>query len=425
MDRTRPPVTTTRIAPVNIKPRIFRLRNTIPVYMIRAGSQPVIRLDLTFQAGSWWQDKPVQASSTIAMLSEGTTKRPGSEIAGILDYHGAYINSSSDRDNSFLTVYFLSRHTDTILPLIAELMREPSFPDQEFQVYTDRRKQDFLVEKSKVSSLAREKFALALYGPDHPYGSTFNLQDLNSIQREDIIEFHRHFYHSRNCKIVITGNFDENILAARLDEFFGEEWGPSGIPASIMAEKQPSAERQIFIPKNDAVQSALRIGRETFNRSHPDYPGLLVLNNILGGHFGSRLMQNIREKKGYTYGIGSVLAAFRNSGFLVVVSEVGTGYHKAALKEIYRELDKLRNKPVPARELALTRNQMLGDRLRDFDGPFATAESIRNLIEHDLEMDFHEKIIHTINTVTPARLMELANEYLTPGSMYEVVAGHE
>jgi zinc protease len=425
MDRTRPPGMTTRITPVNIRPRIFRLRNAIPVYMIRAGSQPVIRLDLTFRAGSWWQSTPVQASSTIAMISEGTKKRSGREIAGILDYHGAYINSSSDRDNAFLTVYFLARHTDIILPLLAEIIREPSFPAQEFQVYADRRKQDFLVEKRKVSSLAREKFALALFGPDHPYGCSFTLQDLDNIQREHIIDFHGHFYHSGNCKIVITGNFDENILAARLDEFFGDEWNSSGIPPDVKAKKQPSAERQIFIPKSDAVQSALRIGRETFERSHPDYPGLLVLNNILGGHFGSRLMQNIREKRGYTYGIGSVLVTFRNSGFMVIVSEVGTGYHKAALKEIYRELSKLCNKPVSARELTLTRNQMLGDKLRDFDGPFATAESIRTLIEHDLETDFHDRIIHTINTITPAQLMELANEYFFPESMYEVVAGQE
>jgi zinc protease len=416
---------TTRITPVNIRPRIFRLRNAIPVYMVHAGSQPVIRLDLTFRAGSWWQSRPVQASSTIAMISEGTNKRSGREIAGILDYHGAYINSSSDRDNAYLNVYFLARHTDIILPLLAEIIREPSFPAQEFKVYADRRKQDFLVEKRKVSSIAREKFALALFGPDHPYGCIFTLQDLDKIQREHIIDFHNQFYHSRNCKIVITGNFDENLLAARLDEFFGDEWNSSGIPPEVMVKKQPSAERQIFIPKNDAVQSALRIGRETFERSHPDYPGLLVLNNILGGHFGSRLMQNIREKRGYTYGIGSVLVTFRNSGFMVIASEVGTGYHKAALREIYRELNKLRNKPVSARELTLTRNQMLGDKLRDFDGPFATAESIRTLIEHDLEIDFHDLIINTINTITPVRLMELANEYFLPESMYEVVAGQE
>ncbi len=423
--RTKAPKTTTRMTPGDVRPDIVRLKNGIPVFLIRAGSQPVVRLDLTFSAGAWWQSKPLQASLVNAMISEGTAKRPGREIAEILDYHGAYINASSDRDNAFLTIYFLARHMDIILSLAAEMIREPSFPAEEYHALMDRRKQNFLIEKSKVGNLARDGFACALFGPGHPYGRTFSRQDFDNILREDIIDFHSRFYHSRNCKIVVSGNYDEKALLSRLDELFGDKWDPPGIGEPVKVGKRPSAERHIFVPKKDAVQSALRIGHETFVKSHPDYPQMLVLNNLLGGHFGSRLMQNIREKKGYTYGIGSVLAGLRNSGFLVIVSEVGTGYHKAALKEIYRELDKLCSKPVSERELKLTRNQMLGDLLRDFDGPFARAESIRTLIEHDLEIDFYDRIIHAINTVTPAELLELANKYLSPHSMYEVVAGHE
>jgi zinc protease len=227
--RTKAPKTTTRMTPGDVRPDIVRLKNEIPVFLIRAGSQPVVRLDLTFSAGAWWQSKPLQASLANAMMSEGTAKRPGREIAEILDYHGAYFNASSDRDNAFLTIYFLARHMDVILPLAAEMIREPSFPADEFLALMDRRKQNFLIEKSKVGNLARDGFACALFGPGHPYGRTFSRQDFDNILREDIIDFHSRFYHSRSCKIVVSGNYDENTLLARLDELFGDDWDPPGI----------------------------------------------------------------------------------------------------------------------------------------------------------------------------------------------------
>jgi zinc protease len=422
--RHKAPLISTEITPGYVKPEVIRLKNSVPVYMLLAGSQPVIRMDITFRAGSWWQTKPLVASSVITMLAEGTSRKSSKQIAEHLDYHGAYLNSSADRDNACLTVYFLEKHTDSILPLVAEVIRDPSFPEEEFNTYRDRRKQSFLIENSKVSNLTREMFALAIYGSKHPYGQTFSIPDFDNITSEDLSEFHAGHYHSGNCSIIISGRFNMTLLAARLDELFGSEWNSSGSEGIEKKEKQPSSERQIFIPKKDAVQCSLRIGRETFNRSHPEYAGLLILNNLLGGHFGSRLMQNIREKKGYTYGIGSALITLRNSGYIVIVSEVGASYWKASVKEIYRELDKLCSRPVTKKELELNKSQMLGEILRDFDGPFARAETIRNLVEDDLVLDFYERIISAIRNTGPSELIDLAALYLDPGSMYEVVAGN-
>ena len=393
--------------------------------MIRAGSQPVVRVDITFRAGAWWQSKPLVASSANALMSEGTTKKSSREIAEALDYHGAYLNTSSDRDNAFLSVIFLTRHMDTILPLLAEIIKKPAFPREEYLSYRDRRKQNFLIEKSKVSNLAREMFALALYGPDHPYGRSISLSDFDKLDRNDLETFHSRYYRAGNCKIIASGNFDETKLTARMDELFGNDLDSPEIPAVTRAVKKSFSEKQIFVPRKDAVQSALRIGRETIGKSHPDYPGMLVLNNLLGGHFGARLMQNIREKKGYTYGIVSAMASLRNSGFFVIVSEVGNSYRENTVKEVYRELTRICTKPVSKKELDLTRTQMLGEIMREFDGPFARAESIRNLAEHDLDTGFYKKVISVITEISPGGLLELAVKYLTPDSMYEVVAGRK
>ncbi len=424
MNRSKAPKTEKEIKIDHIEPVVVKLNNSIPLYMINTGSQPVVRIDIIFKAGSWWQNKIMVASSTITMLSEGTKNNTGEEIARTLDYCGAYLNTSSDRDNAFITIYSLSKYVNLVLPLLADIVKIPSFPEHEFQTYKERRKQSFIIERNKVNYLAREKFNLALYGSKHPYGQTLSLSDFENISRQDLIDFHSGYFHSGNCKIIISGKFIEKELAGKIDEHFGNsDWSATRMNKTGSVRKRSSSKKQIFIQKNDALQSAIRIGRELICKTHPDYNGMMVLNCILGGHFGSRLMQNIREKKGYTYGIGSALVTLRNSGYFVIVSEVGTGYQKPAIKEIYRELNKLRIKPVSRNELELARNHMLGEVLRGFDGPFAWSESLRNLIEHEMDTGFYHNLIHTIRNIGPAKLQKLANKYLEPEIMYEVLAG--
>ncbi len=425
MDRSKVPLKAKEIKTGNIEPDVVRLGNSVPIYMIHAGSQPVIKIDLIFKAGSWWQSKPLVASTANAMLMEGTSGYSGEEIAEKIDYYGSYLNPYSDRDHAFISIYSLTKHLDIILPLLSEIIKTPSFPEKELQNYLERRKQAYMVEKTRVTSLAREKFSFALYGPNHPYGQQLTVSDFNNINREDLEEFHKKFYLSGNLSIIVSGRYNEKDLARKMEDLFGDaDWQSGEMIEKVDPEKRASCNMRILIPKEDAVQSALRVGRELFNTTDPEYTGMLVLNNILGGHFGSRLMQNIREKKGYTYGIGSVMVSLRNSGFMAIVSEVGTGYWNAALKEISKELDKLRSKPVPRSELEITRSHMLGEVLRGFDGPFAWSESIKSLIEQDLDAGYYQRLSDTILNISPRQLHELAERYLSPSDMYEIIAGN-
>ncbi len=424
MNRIKSPKTAKNLRPGNISPRLEKLGNSIPVYLISAGSQPVTRIDLMFRAGSWWQTKPLAASSANAMLSEGTINLTGEQIAKKVDYYGAFINSSADRDNAFISIYTLTRYIDEILPLCADIAKNPSFPERELETLLERRRQNFLIQKTRVSSLAREQFAASVFGKDHPYGQTLALEDFDNLTCNDLRSFHEKYYRSGNCTVFVSGRFDSDKITAALDQLFGGNDWHSRPPVCEAVPPEPDAERiKMLIAKDDAVQSALRIGRRLFPGSHPDHPGMMVLNSILGGHFGSRLMQNIREKRGYTYGIGSMLTGLRFGGYLAIVSEVGGDNREEAVNEIYREMKELCDKPVSARELDLTRRHMLGEVLRSFDGPFAWLESIRNLAETDMDSGYFDKLVDTINTITPQQIMELARKYLVKGKMVEVVAG--
>ena len=425
MNRSKAPEITRKIRPDNIEPAFFKLNDSVPVYMIQAGSQHIIKIDLIFKAGTWWQPKSLVASTTNAMLSEGTENHTGSEIADITDYYGSYLNTYTDRDHAFISVYTLSKHLDAIMPVLSEMIRNPSFPETELTTYLERQKQFYKTEKNRVSILARDKYSVALYGPLHPYGKQINPADFDKLNSQDLHKFHRRFYNTGYCQIIVSGRFNEKEIIKKLNNlFYCSSLSSVPFPKSKQVKEKASDKKRIFVPKKGAVQSALRIGKVLFNSKNPDYAGMMVLNNILGGHFGSRLMQNIREKKGYTYSIGSVLTSLSNSGYITIISEIGNGYGKATIKEIYKELNKLRNKPVSKKELEITRSHMLGAILRSFDGPFAWSESIKSIIEQDLDTGFFSTLTDTIMSISPRQLQELAIKYLDPEDMYEVMAGN-
>ena len=180
---------------------------------------------------------------------------------------------------------------------------------------------------------------------------------------------------------------------------------------------------RIIVEKKDAVQSAINIGKTVISRTHNDYFGLRVLLTVLGGYFGSRLMKNIREDKGYTYGISAQLISLEKEGYISISSEVGADVCKKAIKEVYKEIDRLSQEPVSKAELSLVRNYILGNWLRMFDGPLAIANSYRVLIDNDLEEDYFEKGLKEMQNITPEQLYERANRYFMKDSFIETVAG--
>jgi predicted Zn-dependent peptidase len=221
----------------------------------------------------------------------------------------------------------------------------------------------------------------------------------------------------------VAGKVNSNQIALINRHFGSDAWGtPNGVVA-CHHQLEPAADKKIFIPKPDAVQCAIRIGKATINKLHPDYQYLNVVNMILGGYFGSRLMSNIREEKGYTYGIGSGLVSYQKAGSFVIVSEVGKNVLPQALVEVYKEINKLRDDLVPNQELTLVKNYMMGGILRNFDGPFALLDSFRGLLEYNLEYDYLDNMINVVKSITPEQVRDIAQKYLDVNSLYEVVVG--
>jgi len=401
----------------------YSLPNGIPVYYVNAGTQDVIKIEVIFRAGSREQGVPLVAGTTNSMLEEGTKKHTSEEIASLLDYYGSFLETSAQNDYASVTLYTLGKHLDKALPVFEEIIKEPLFPQHELEIYLHNNKQRFLVEEQKVRAVAAKAFPALLFGDSHPYGHKTRIEEFDGVKKEHLETFHQKYYSAGNCAMIISGRIDETLLN-KIGDYFGKEKRSDNSKFTIEDYKTlPAQEKINFIPKKDAVQSAIRMGRALFLKNNPDAIPFQILNTILGGYFGSRLMSNIREDKGYTYGISSSVVFLQHAGYFNISSEVGSAVCSAALAEIYKELDRLCKEPVPQEELQLVKNYLRGNFMRSMDGPFAMAERFKHIWLHNMDYSYYENYVNALSTITSAQLLEIANKYLQKDSMYELVVG--
>jgi predicted Zn-dependent peptidase len=400
------------------------LANGIPVYLLDAGTQEITRIEFIFRAGIRHQNASLVSSGVNDMLDEGTHTRNAEVIAEELDFYGAFIETETQHDNASFTLFSLNKHLSSTLPIVNDIIRNASFPEHEFGIYLTNKKQKFVVDSDKVSTLARRRFNELLFGTKHPYGTITKLEDFDVLKREMLLDFHKNNYTADRCTIIVSGKIPENIISL-LDQFFGDEkWKRAGDSAdSKLPNAVSDSQRVHTIEKAGAIQSAIRIGRVLFNKHHEDYLGMQVLNAVLGGYFGSRLMANIREDKGYTYGIGSGLVSMYDGGYFVISTEVGVDVTNATLKEIYFEIEKLQHELVGDDELELVRNYLIGVFLRSTDGPFAIGDRLKGILGYGLGYEYYDRYVKTIRTITPEQLRDLARKYLQKEDLIELVAG--
>ncbi len=416
-----------RIEPVEkidyVRAEKMVLSNGIPLYSINAGTQEVVRIELLFRAGSCVEPAPLIATASNAMLSEGTENRTAENIAESFEYYGAYFQLNADKDNGSLVLYTLSKYLEQTLEIVADILFHSTFPDREFQTYIRKTEQQFIEDNGKVKVIARTGFLKAIFGNDHPYGREIVVEDFHRVTSPMLADFYHLNYRNRPFCIIVSGKLWTG-LERIIDDHFGknriEEDHQFENRAAYVPEMNPE---KLLIEKEKVFQSAIRIGKRLFNKHHPDFTTMQILNTILGGYFGSRLMKNIRENKGYTYGIGSMILSMHHAGYFVIASDVGKDVCKAALKEIYKEIKILRDTIIPEDELTIVKHYLMGELIRMFDGPFALAESLKAVIEYGLDYDYYDKAIDTIKNTTAKQLLDLANQYFAPGTFTEIVAG--
>ena len=390
------------------------------LFVIPASQYEVVRFSFVFKAGTSWQQVPFSASATVNTLSEGSANMTSHQLAEKLDFYGSYFDVNIDRDWSVVTFVCLAKFFPETLKLAREILLYPLFPEEEIKVYCVKSKQNLTINRKKVDFNAREIFARSLYGNKHPYGSSSPAGAYDTLTSGDLRSFYEKHYTARNCFVVMSGDVTderrEAVSALVADMREGEELTRNGFP-------QPVSIPSEFKEFPEALQSAIRIGRVLFPRSHPDYIGMQVLTTVLGGYFGSRLVQNLREQHGYTYGAYSAMVNFDRSGYMAIATEVGSQFTEDAVAQIFHEIARLRSEPVPESELALVKNIMVGEVMRILDGPFGIADVTIENVQNNMDNNYVNDMIEAVRAITPGRLLELAVKYMQESDFTTVVAG--
>lgn len=399
------------------------LKNGIDVYIIDSGTQDVVKIDVTFDAGSWQQDKPLVAVSTNSLLNEGTKTRSSAQIAEELDFHGAYLDANAYFDSATVTLFTLNKHLEKTILLLNDIIKNPVFPESELKHFVDRGKQSYEIENTKVSVIARRNFQKALFGINHPYGRYIMAKDYDALERNDLQSYFEKYYHYNNCHIIVSGKVTDNAISLIEKHFGDSNWGNASMTNKKEFSANTEQNKEIIIEKDDVIQTAIRMGRVLVKKSHPDYIGLKLLNTIIGGYYGSRLMAKLREEKGYTYGISSGIVPLKQIAFFTITTEVANEFTDNAIEEIYNELKILATVPVPVDELQLVKNYSMGRMLKALDGPFRLADSLDAMLMHGLDYNFYQRFINETREITQDDIIRLTNKYFKPEDLTIVVAG--
>lgn len=399
----------------------FELDNKVPVYAYNAGPQDVLQLEFVFYAGNWYEEQNVVAASTNFLIKNGTSKKTAYVINEDVEFYGAYFNRHCYNETASITLHCLTKYLPDLLPLIVDVITDAVFPEDEIATYKQNQKQRLEVSLKKCDFVANRLIDEYLFGFHHPYGKYSIAQDYEGINREQLLDFYQQFYTNGQCLIFAAGK-----LPANFEQLLNAQFGQLPLNKkplhTIQHTSQPAAQKKYNISNDvNGVQAAIRIAKPFPNRHHPDFPKMQVLNNILGGYFGSRLMSNIREDKGYTYGISSYLQNHIQQSALVISTEAGRDVAMATINEVYYEMEKLRKESVGEAELHLVRNFMLGTILGDLDGPFQVIGRWKNYILNGLSEDYFHKSINIIKNITTEELHQLANKYLNPDEFYELL----
>lgn len=405
---------------LHLKPyRKYILKNGVEVFAIDAGAEDVMMVEWVYYAGNTYEENNLVASAANFMLKNGTSGKTAFQLNEHFEYYGAYLNRAAYNETASVTLHTLTKHVGELLPVVREMLTDSIFPEEELSIFKKIMQQRLSVNLLKCDFVAQRLIDAYLYGEQHPYGRLTRFEDYDALTREQLVEFYNRYYLQGKFILFVAGK-----LPANLEELLNKNFGDlsNQKPAEKSFNVRPAAEKKQRITNDpNGVQGAIRMARHFPNRHHPDFLKVQVLNSLFGGFFGSRLMTNIREDKGYTYGIHSYIQNHIKDTAWMVSTEAGRDVCEQTVREVYHEMTTLREELVDEDELLLVRNYMMGSILGDLDGPFQVIARWKNIILNDLDESYFYNSINTIKTITAEELKQLAEKYLQPGEFYELV----
>ena len=409
-----------------LQPQVCPLPDGHNLYLFPSDSTPLVRIDFIHEAGSAYQPQPLCAAAANRLFTKASDSMSAAEVSEFMDYRGIIVEHSPSSLHCTTTVYLMRRYFDELLPVLVGLLHEPSFTQESVDVWLRKRKQELMERSHKTNKLARRLYYQTLFGSDHPLGRYAEPSDADRLTRDAVM----HFFHERyssGADIVLSGNIDDSVYTNNnvFNSLIGTHPQPQRRIASLGCHTVADGSSRHTALKG-AVQTSLRAGRVLpVAWNDPEYARLMLLTTLLGGYFGSRLMSNLREDKGYTYGVNARTQIFRGVIVFYIVTDVAAGTAEAAESEMKRELQRLCDTPVDTDELQMVKQVMVGDFLRSVDGIFERAERFCQMHSADVDERLTDNLRAALASATPADLQATACRWLRPEQMLWCRAGAE
>ena len=401
----------------------FTLGNGLQVTMVPYGEMPKAIVMLAVTAGNVDEaaDEVWLGDLMARMMEQGTTTRSAEELAQDAAAMGGSVNVSVSLNQTLVVGDALAEHVPGMVELVAETALEPSFPADELERIKGDMVREVSIARSQPQSLALEKFREVMYG-DHPYGRLFPTEAmLQGYTLEQVRGFHEAASGGARSRLYIVGRFDPQAVEAAVRRAFSDM--PRGEPADQPVPSPTSRRAVHLLDRPGAPQSTIMLGLPVIDPSHPDWIALQVTNALLGGSFGSRITSNIREDKVYTYSPFSSVSTRPSDAYWIEGADVTTQHTGASLREIFFEIDRLRDEPPPAEELRGIQNYLAGNFVLTNSARGSIANQLAFVDLHGLPDDYLETYVQKVLAVTPADVQRIARTYLDPSQMQIVVVG--
>jgi zinc protease len=418
LDRKTPPPFVHTTSFDLIKPVRRKLPNGIDVFFVSGGSQNVIKVELVMPAGRWYEKVRGASYFSGNILTKGTKTKNSFEIAQAFDQFGAHLEVQPGLDFVSISIYGLTKYFTPVFDQLIELLTSAVFPEKELEQHKTIFIQNLKINEEKTSFLASKAFRSKLFGESHPYGVELESEDASKLSQADLVSHYQQ--HFKGVAVFVSGNFDTSIEKQIID-------GISILPGAhaIDMGKINTTDVQFHdrITKQGSVQSSIRTGRKSITRTHPDYTVAVFVSHVLGGYFGSRLMKNIREEKGLTYGIYASLHPLQREGYVVIGADVNKENIDLTLDEIRKELKVLRTEKIDREELDVAKNHFIGSFQAEITTPFAHADKIKTIYLSGLDFGFYQNMILQVDAITPEKMIEISEKHFHEDSFSEIAVG--
>ncbi|MGM9804004.1 MAG: M16 family metallopeptidase [Muribaculaceae bacterium] len=403
-------------------PEWQQLPNGAQMCVVNYGEVEVCRVEVFVGGGMQGQEKPYQAKLLLPMLAKGSEHYTAQELAELLDFHGAmFTQEVSDRMNKMILTCACSK-LSALIDAFYDCITAPAFDADEFVKIRQHMSASIALSRKRVESLARDRMNVMMCGKGSNLYDELNPELINALETSDLRAYHARYFAPQNCRIVVSGRVDESLLSI-VKQYFGEKWQPREYAETPPMIMQPDEQTFAVVDYKDAPQTAVMAVIPTIGRSHPDYIKLRILVTAYGGYFGSRLMSNIREEKGYTYGISAYLIGRKEMGMICVNTQCKAAATRNVIDEIKHEMDVLRHEPLDDQELEMVRSYMLTSLLKTLDTAFDIARYVDSTLTVGISPDYFDKQYSELLSITPEELKRVAEKYFVPDEMRLVLVG--